>query len=176
MMASRLLVDKGVREFVNAARMLKQKNKDVRCVLVGAPDLANPATITEGELAEWSNEGIIEWWGHQNDMPEVIASSYAFVLPSFYGEGLPKALIEAAACGRAIITTDHPGCRDAIEPNKTGFLIPPRDSEALADAIEALLDDPALCESMGRAGRKFAERVFDIKYVVDRHMQIYENN
>ena len=96
------------------------------------------------------------------------------VLPS-YREGLPKVLIEAAACGRAVITTDAPGCRDAIEPNVTGLLVPIGNSDALACAIKKLLDNPSLCEEMGRAGRKLAERSFDVRHVVGQHMRIYND-
>lgn len=171
--AARFLVDKGVREFVEAARILRDWGTTARFVLVGKPDPGNPNTIHEHELARWVDEKVVEWWGYRHDMPMVLGSCNIFVLPSFYGEGLPKVLIEASACGRVVVTTDHPGCRDAIEPNKTGLLVPPRDVEALAKAINKLLVDRSLCEEMGHAGRKFAERVFDVKQVVERHMCIY---
>jgi glycosyltransferase involved in cell wall biosynthesis len=172
-MATRLLADKGVREFVQAARVLKNEGSIARFVLVGGPDPGNPATISDNELKQWVSEEVIEWWGHRDDISQVFAASTMVVLPS-YREGLPKVLIEAAACGKAVITTDVPGCRDAIEPDVTGMLVPVRNSEVLADAIKWLLDNPLLCEEMGRAGRKLAERSFDVRQVVVQHMRIYD--
>jgi glycosyltransferase involved in cell wall biosynthesis len=175
MFASRLLVDKGVREFVDAARLIKSRSWNTRFVLLGNPDTGNPNTINKNELTSWVDENVIEWWGHRSDMPKALASCNMFVLPSYYGEGLPKVLIEASACGRAIITTKHPGCRDAIEPNKTGLLVPTRDAKALAEAILVLLLDRRLCEKMGRAGRELAVKNFDVKQVVKEHMSIYKD-
>ena len=172
-LAARLLADKGVREFVEAARVLKRGGYVARFVLVGDPDPGNPATVSESELKQWVTEEVVEWWGHRDDIPRVFACSHMVVLPS-YREGLPKVLIEAAACGRAVLTTDVPGCRDAIEPDVTGLLVPVRDAETLASAIKRLLSNPALCEEMGRAGRKLAERSFDVRQVVAQHMRIYK--
>ena len=107
-------------------------------------------------------------------MPQVMAAAHVVVLPSYYGEGLPKVLIEAAACGRAVVTTDHPGCRDAIEAGVTGLLVPVRNAEALANAIEKLLSNPNRCAEMGKAGRVLAESAFDEKQVVAAHLQIYQ--
>jgi len=103
----------------------------------------------------------------------VLASAYAVVLPS-YREGLPKVLLEAAACGRAVVTTDVPGCRDAIEPGVTGVLVPVRDAVALAEAIKALVSDRARCQAMGEAGRALAERAFDVREVVAAHLRLYD--
>lgn len=177
LLAARLLVDKGVREFVQSAQTLRRRglsSKDVRFVVVGKPDLDNPHSLHPDELAQWTDEGAVELWGHRTDMPQVMASAHIVVLPSYYGEGLPKVLIEAAACGRAVVTTDHPGCRDAIEAGVTGLLVPVRDSEALADAIQKLLSDPIKCAKMGQAGRILAETAFDEKQVVAAHLQIYQ--
>jgi glycosyltransferase involved in cell wall biosynthesis len=173
-LAARLLADKGVREFAQAARLLKQRGVSARFCLVGTPDLANPTSLTDAELAIWEKEGVVELWGHRADMPQVLETSRLAVLPSYYGEGLPKVLIEAAACGRAVITTDHPGCRDAIIPNVTGLLVRSRDEVALADAIEVLLNDLERCKEMGQAGRKLAESSFDVRQVVSTHLQIYQ--
>ena len=177
-MASRLLVDKGVEEFVEAARLLQSRYSRitplVRFVLVGEPDMANPNSVTANQLKAWVDEGVIEHWGHRRDMPEVLSAASIVTLPSYYGEGLPKVLIEAAACGRPVVTTDHPGCRDAIESAISGFLVPVRDAQALADAIQFLLDHPEKCAAMGVAGRDLAERAFDVKQVVVAHLQIYE--
>lgn len=173
-MAARLLRDKGVREFVAAARLLKQREVDARFWLVGAPDPENPTTITHVELSAWEKEGDVELLGFRDDIPWLFSQATIVVLPSYYGEGLPKTLIEAAACGRAVVTTDHPGCRDAIEPGKSGLLVPVKDPCLLADAIARLLDDRALCYSMGEAGRALAERRFSIEQIVDAHLKIYE--
>jgi glycosyltransferase involved in cell wall biosynthesis len=173
-LAARLLADKGVREFVHAARLLKQRGVFCRFCLVGTVDPANPTSLTDAELAQWVSEGVVEVWGHRSDMPQVLAGAQIVVLPSYYGEGLPKVLIEAAACGRAVVTTDHPGCRDAIAPGVTGVLVPVRDAQALAEAIQDLLDHSDKCAAMGRAGRDLAERAFDVRQVVAAHLQIYE--
>ena len=172
-LAARLLVDKGVREFVEAARSLKSRSCPARFVLVGTVDLANPASLTQPEVDAWVKEGVVEWWGHRSDMPGVLSAARIVVLPS-YREGMPKVLLEAAACGRAVITTDVPGCRDVIEPGVTGLLVPVRNAVALADAMEDLINDPAGCIELGNAGRKLAETAFDVRQVVEKHMHIYE--
>ena len=173
-LAARLLADKGVREFVQSARLLKQRNVLAKFCLVGTVDPANPASLTAAELTQWAIEGVVELWGHRSDMPKVLAAAQVVVLPSYYGEGLPKVLIEAAACGRAVVTTDHPGCRDAVDSGVTGLLVPVRDAEALANALESLINDSGRCLSMGNAGRSLAERAFDIRQVVAAHMRIYQ--
>jgi glycosyltransferase involved in cell wall biosynthesis len=173
-MAARLLRDKGVREFVEAASILKNKGHNARFCLVGEPDLQNPSSITQAELNSWKAEGNVESWGYRADIPQIFADAYMVVLPS-YSEGLPKVLIEAAACGRAVVTTDVPGCREAIEADITGLLVPVKDVNALADAIEKLLIDKELCRKMGNAGRNLAEKEFDIKSVVAVHMDIYNS-
>jgi glycosyltransferase involved in cell wall biosynthesis len=170
---ARLLIDKGVREFILAAKKLRKDRSKARFVLVGEPDMGNPSSILEKEIKNWENDGIIEYWGFRKDMPQVLASSYMVVLPS-YREGLPKSLVEAAACGRAVVTTDVPGCRDAIIANKTGILVPSKDHRALAKAIKNLLDNRSICSELGKAGRVLAESSFDIKEVVARHMEIYQ--
>lgn len=178
LLAARLLTDKGVREFVEAARILRKSEsvcvKSLRFVLVGSIDPENPASLTEQELTTWSNANLVELWGYRADMHEVLSAASVVVLPS-YREGLPKVLIEAAACGRAVVTTDVPGCRDAIEAGVTGLLVPVRDASALAQAIQELVDDPARCSLMGRAGRELAEREFDVRKVVEAHMRIYDD-
>lgn len=172
-MAARLLADKGVREFVQAARLLRSRGVPVQMRLAGAPDPGNPTAVMPAELAAWQAEGIVQLLGHRKDMATVLAQAHMVALPS-YREGLPKVLIEAAASARAVITTDVPGCRDAIEPGVTGLLIPVKNPDALADAIEALVADPAYCERLGRAGRRFAEAEFDVSGVVAGHLKIYE--
>jgi glycosyltransferase involved in cell wall biosynthesis len=170
---ARLLADKGVFEFVAAARLLRGKGVAARFVLAGLVDAANPTSVTKVQLEAWTAEGVIENWGYRSDMPQVFSSASVVVLPS-YREGLPKALLEAAACGRAVVTTDVPGCRDAIDPGVTGLLVPVREVAPLAQAIEQLLLNPARREAMGQAGRRLAEREFDVNAVVDKHLAIYQ--
>ena len=171
-LAARLLKSKGVPEFVAAARQLRERGIKVRFALVGLPDAENPETVSEDFIASCVREGVVKHWGHRDDMPEVLAQSALVVLPS-WREGMPKVLLEAAATGRAVITADTPGCRDAIIPGVTGLLVPPRDAGALADAIEQLLGDRERLQAMGKAGRELAEREFDVRGVVDRHLEIY---
>ena len=148
-MVARLLRDKGVNEFVEAARLLRAR-VPVSMRLVGGVDAGNPASATPQDVEAWQTEGCVQALGERSDVPALYAASHIAVLPS-YREGLPKSLIEAAACGRAVVTTDVPGCRDAIEPGKTGLLVPVRDAGALADAIARLAADPALRHAMGAA-------------------------
>lgn len=170
--AARLLRDKGVIEYVDAVRLLRQRGVEARFQLVGDPDVGNPTSISLQELEKWRHEGIVEILGHSKDIAKVFALSHLVVLPS-YREGLPKVLVEAAACGRAVVTTDVPGCRDAIEPNVSGLLVQARDSVALADAIERLVKDADLRKRMGEQGRKLAERDFAIEQIVEQHLAIY---
>jgi glycosyltransferase involved in cell wall biosynthesis len=174
-MASRMLFDKGINEFFTAARILKQSGVRARFVLIGDVDPENPNSASEGTLLEWRNEGSIEWWGYKNNMEEILSRCHLVVLPSYYGEGLPKVLIEAAACGRAVITTDSPGCRDAIENKVTGLLVPIQDAEALAQAIRGLLENPGKRRAMGLAGRQRAERIFPLEKIIEAHLKIYQN-
>jgi glycosyltransferase involved in cell wall biosynthesis len=174
-MASRLLRDKGVLEFVAAARLLRERGVLARFWLIGDPDLANPASVTTQEVAVWQAEGVVECLGHRPDVPSLYAQAHVVTLPSYYGEGLPKSLIEAAVCGRAVVTTDMPGCRDAIEPDVSGLLVPARDAVALADAIQLLIKDPTRRKRMGAEGRALAEREFGIEKVVAVHLRIYQD-
>lgn len=141
--------------------------------LVGGVDAGNPASATPQDVEAWQTEGCVQALGERSDVPALYAASHIAVLPS-YREGLPKSLIEAAACGRAVVTTDVPGCRDAIEPGKTGLLVPVRDAGALADAIARLAADPALRHAMGAAGRALAEREFNIERVARIHVDLYD--
>ncbi len=173
-MASRLLKDKGVMEFVEAAQMLQKKGVLAKFKLYGDIDEHNPASLTRNEVDEIKKESFVEVHGYTDDIAEVFSASNIVVLPS-YREGLPKVLIEAAACGRAVVTTDVPGCRDAIEENQTGLLVKAKDSHSLAEAIEKLVKDKALREKMGKAGRELAEKEFSIEKVIDTHLDIYQS-
>ncbi|CUI77215.1 glycosyltransferase family 4 protein [Achromobacter aegrifaciens] len=172
-MVARLLRDKGVQEFVQAARLLRERGLPITMQLVGGVDAGNPASATQDEVDAWQQEGCVRALGERSDVAALYAASHIAVLPS-YREGLPKSLIEAAACARAVVTTDVPGCRDAIEPGETGLLVPVRDAQALADAIARLAEDPALRQSMGAAGRALAEREFNIDRVARVHVEIYD--
>ncbi len=172
-MAARLLVDKGVREFVDAAKLLRMRGVAAHFRLAGDVDPGNAATIGATELDRWRAAGMVEILGQRRDVAALFAAANIVVLPS-YREGLPKVLIEAAACGRAVVTTDVPGCRDAIEPGRTGLLVPPRNAVALADALERLIADSDLRSTMGRMGRELAEREFDVCRVIESHLTIYE--
>lgn len=171
-MASRLLKDKGVFEFVEAAKILKNRKVLVNFWLIGEVDPFNPASISKSQVEIWRSEGIVNIMGYRTDIAELYSRASIITLPS-YGEGLPKSLIEAAACGRPVVTTDVPGCRDAIINNVTGILVPPGDAMALADALQRLLESKKIRAEMGVAGRKFAENEFDIRRVIALHKKIY---
>ena len=173
-MASRLLLDKGVKVFVDASKILKQKKVNVEFWLIGSPDFGNSNSVSNRQLSKWSSQGLIKLLGSRDDIAVLFSKSNIVVLPSFYGEGLPKVLIEAAACGRAVITTDHPGCRDAIEPKKSGLLIPVNNCSELANSIEYLANNKQVREDMGKAGRLLAEGEFSVVTVVDTHIDLYK--
>ncbi|NHH89285.1 glycosyltransferase family 4 protein [Pseudoalteromonas sp. MB47] len=171
MFLARLLKDKGLIEFCKAAEIVN-KTENAKFVLVGDLDPDNPNSITEDELNTYTNNSTVEHWGYSTSVESVIPKSHIMVLPS-YREGLPKSLLEAAACGRAVITTDVPGCRDAIEPNLTGLLVKVKDYKELAKAIQKLLRNDDLRKQFGEAGRSLAEESFCINDVVARHLTIY---
>lgn len=172
-MACRLLKDKGVFEYIEAAKIVKQKLPNVEFELYGDVDIHNPASLATTDIENIKKDGFVNVYGFSSDIAKVFSDSNIVVLPS-YREGLPKVLIEAAACGRAVVTTDVPGCRDAIEPNVTGLLCEVKDSKSLANMIEKLIANSDLRNSMGKAGRELAQKEFDIKKVVEKHFEIYE--
>lgn len=170
---ARMLRDKGVEEFVAAARALKAAGVVARFALVGAPDPENPACIPEARLAQWAAEGVVETWGHRRDMATVFQQCHVVCLPS-YREGLPKALIEAAACGRPIVTADVPGCREVVRDGDNGLLVRVRDSVTLTDALRRLLESAALRAAMGRRGRERAEQEFSLAGVIAQTIGVYD--
>lgn len=172
LLPARMLRDKGVIDFVAAAHLLAREGRRARFVLVGRLDPANASAIQEGELRQLAS-GTVEWWGERCDMPAVLAGATIVCLPS-YGEGLPKALAEAAAAGRAIVATDVPGCRDVVQDGVTGLLVPVRDPVALARAIARLLDDPTLRARLASAARVRAESTFDVRQVVQQTLDLYD--
>lgn len=173
-MAARLLADKGVREYVCAARILRERGRSYRFLLAGDLDPSNPSAISCEELSSWIKVGVVDYVGYSTDIATLFFNSTLVVLPS-YREGLPKVLVEAAASGRAIVTTFAPGCRDVVIPDVTGMIVPVGDAEKLAEAIDTILSNDSLCASMGVAGRIFAEMEFDIRMVVKNHLYIYEH-
>jgi len=172
---ARMIWEKGVGEFVQIARRLKRSNFKVRFALVGNTHASNPRSVPEQSLKSWHEEGVIEWWGRRDDMPQVLSAAHIVCLPSLYGEGIPKVLMEAAACGRAIVTYDVPGCREAVIDGVSGHLVPAGNSELMTEYILKLVTDRALCRRMGREGRRLAEAEFGVEYVVDQTLEIYRN-
>jgi glycosyltransferase involved in cell wall biosynthesis len=169
---ARMLWDKGVGEFVDAAIMLKKRGVVARFVLVGEPDHENPASVSNNQLEKWQNDGVVEWWGRREDMPSVLAQAHIVCLPS-YREGLPKSLLEAASCGRPIVTTDVPGCREVVLDGHNGILVQVRNPSALADALAKLLAEPELRLQMGLRGRERVMREFSQEIIVKRVLAIY---
>jgi glycosyltransferase involved in cell wall biosynthesis len=156
---ARLLKDKGIYEFIEAARITKQSHPEVVFALVGSIDEGNPSSITNKELSSWQKEGIVEWWGWQHDMVKVYHQAFIVCLPS-YREGLATSLLEAAACGVPIIATDVPGCKEIVQNKETGYLVPPRNAQALASSIIYAVEHPDLLAEMGRKGRELIIRSF----------------
>lgn len=172
LLASRMLWDKGVADFVRAAQLVKRQGIQARFVLVGRCDPHNPAAIPPSRLHAWVENGDIEWWGHRDDMPAVLASASLVVLPSFR-EGLPKVLLEASACGKPVIATDVPGCRAVVRHQSNGLLVPPRDPSALADAIVSLLADADRRSAMGQAGRDMVARDYSVSKIAGATLALY---
>jgi glycosyltransferase involved in cell wall biosynthesis len=172
-LAARMLWNKGVAEFVDAARDLRRRGVVARFVLVGEPDRDNTAAVPEGVIRRWAEEGVVEWLGRRDDMPTVLAGCHIICLPSFYGEGIPKVLIEAAAAGRPIVTTDTPGCREIVRHGENGLLVEPRNASALAAALAALIGDPSARRRMGQRGREIVEEEFGVARVVDETLSVY---
>jgi glycosyltransferase involved in cell wall biosynthesis len=171
---ARMLGDKGIRELVSAGRMLRERGIACRIRLVGEPDVHNLSSLTEPDLSAWAREGIVEWVGFQADVRDVWRDAHVCVLPS-YREGLPKALLEAAACGRPIITTDVPGCRDVVTDEIEGLLVPARDARALAHAMERLAISPDIRRRMGQAARLRVEADFGLDKIVPQTMALYRD-
>jgi glycosyltransferase involved in cell wall biosynthesis len=173
LLAARLLWDKGIAEYVDAARLLKKENRSVRFFLAGSPDEGNPAAVEKALIEKWVDEGLLDWLGHVSDMPKLLAEMDVVVLPS-YREGLPKTLIEAAACALPLITTDAPGCREVVSRNgDDGLVVPIRNSAALADAVRLLDDDRALGRKLGLAAREKVLKEFDENIVIDKTLEVY---
>jgi glycosyltransferase involved in cell wall biosynthesis len=171
-LASRMLKSKGVGEFAAAARQLKAAGSAARFILAGEPDAGNPATLTRAQLAAWADDGAVEWIGFCDDVPALLARSHIVCLPS-YGEGLPLGLLEAAAAGKPIVSTDVSGCREVVRQGDNGILVPARDARALAAALERLIGDATLRARFGERSREIAEQEFDERRAIAATLAIY---
>ncbi len=171
--AARLIREKGVGVFVDAARLARAKGRDARFVIVGEVDRSSSTAVPESELQAWVDEGVVEWWGYRDDMPAVLAAASIFCLPTWYREGMPKVVLEAMACARAVVVTDTVGCREAVEHGISGLLVPPKDAVALADAIGSLLDDPLLRRRLAEGGRRRAVAEFSSERVIRETLALY---
>lgn len=176
-MVSRMLWSKGVGELVEAARFLRESGQNVRICLIGAPDPDNPSSIEEEVLRGWSRSGIVEWMGPvpNDEIAGIWKSAHIGVLPSYYGEGVPKSLLEAAASGKPLVVTDMPGCREVVVHEETGLLVQPRDSKALANAIVRLAEDPLLRMRLGLAARARVEQRFSLARVINQTLRLYRS-
>lgn len=170
---SRMLWDKGVGEFVEAAKHLKNSGIQARFVLVGDSDPNNPRAISRSQLQSWHESGFIEWWGWRRDIVSVLQGCHVVCLPS-YREGIPKSLIEAAACGRPIVATDAPGCREVVRHNENGLLVPLKNTRALTAALKTLITNPELRNRMGKRSREIAEREFSHQVTAQSSLNLCE--
>ena len=169
----RIIRDKGVMEYLSACRMVRKQHSEVRCLLVGPFD-SNPSALKPDEIQPYIDDGSIEYFGEQTDVRPYLAQCNVYVLPS-YREGTPKSVLEAMSCGKAIITTDAPGCRETVIGGQNGFLVPVKDAKAVAEKMLFLFQNPDICEQMGNASRWIAEQRFDVRLVnqvILRTMQI----
>ena len=171
--ASRLLLEKGVVELVEAARLLRERKVDVVVRIAGQPDPGNPRSVPEATLDGWSRLPGVEMLGHRDDIAPLLARADVVALPTSYGEGIPRILIEAAAAGLPLVATDVPGCRDIVRPGENGILVPERDTVALADALQGLAQDPALRERMSVRSRALVCSEFSEEQVLAATLAIY---
>ncbi|MCL1886918.1 MAG: glycosyltransferase family 4 protein, partial [Betaproteobacteria bacterium] len=170
---ARMLREKGIYDFVHAARILRETYPKTRFLLVGGTD-ANPGSIKEAELSQWHNEKIVDWARQVSDVRPYLRQSSVFVLPSYYREGLPRSTQEAMAMGRPVITTNSPGCRDTVIDGKNGFIVPVRSPDALVKAMERFIKSPDLIESMGRESRELAEQHYDVNKINRKILSILD--
>ena len=173
LLPARLLWDKGIKEYVEAARTLREQRPDIQFLLAGEPDKGNPASVPLETVHDWVKSGAIEWLGHVDEMALLFRKVDVVVLPS-YREGLPKGLIEAGASGVALVTTDAPGCREVVTDGIDGLLVPPRNSQAIANAVLALYNDPVLRNRLAAAARAKVLSHFDEKLVIKKTLDVYQ--
>ncbi len=173
-MPTRLVHDKGVAVFVEAARILRDQGFQAKFQIAGGVTANNPLAISEDEMQAMVADGAVEWLGKVSDMPDLLARADMVVYPSYYREGIPKVLLEAAAMAKPIITTDHPGCREAVDHGENGLLVNVRDAQATADAIIYLLKDQGRLTAMGAKSREKAENEFDVRLIVKQTLKVYQ--
>jgi glycosyltransferase involved in cell wall biosynthesis len=173
--AGRLLWEKGIADLVEAGRLMRARGLTFRLALAGEPDPGNPGSLSEADLRAWENAGEIEWWGFQPHMEAAFRRAHVVTLPTFYGEGVPTVLMEAAAAGLPLVATDHPGCSIVIQAGENGLLVPPHDPTALADALGRLVTDAPLREKMGAAGRRLAEEKFAHERIHAETLRVYRS-
>lgn len=175
LLAARLVREKGVHEFVAAARLLREQGRSIEFLLAGTPDAGNPSSVAQEEVEAWHREGVLRWLGHVEDMPALLNSVDVMTLPSYYREGVPRCLLEGAACGLALITTDMPGCREIVsEHGQDGLRVRPRDAASLAALLARLDDDRALLRQLGANARARAVRDFDERSVISKTFEVYD--
>jgi glycosyltransferase involved in cell wall biosynthesis len=176
LLAARMLWDKGVGVYVEAARLVKQHYPKVEFCLIGFLDAKNPTAISREQIVQWSDSGVIRYLGVTDDMKSVLVEADCVVLPSYYREGVPRILLEAAAMKRPIITTDAVGCRDVVDDGVNGFLVHPRDANDLAEKMIQMIELlPSDRVAMGVAGRAKMEQDFDEKFVIDRYLEVVKS-
>jgi glycosyltransferase involved in cell wall biosynthesis len=173
-MPARMIASKGVLDFVAAAQILRDRGVEATFALVGPVPSDNRGGISEVELNAWNAEGSVTWWGHQSDMAAVYQKADVVCLPSWGGEGVPRALQEAAACGLPIVTTDVPGCGETVLRCSAGLVVKPRSPAELADALQSMIGDPGMRRAFGANARRHAEELFSVDLVVDDHLEIYD--
>lgn len=174
LLAARMLWHKGIKEFVEAARILQKKGLKAEFWLAGMPDMSNPAAVSVSRLLFWHRQGDIRWLGFQKDMPALYQQASIVCLPTRYREGIPVTLLEAAACGKPLVATDMPGCREIVKPGENGFLVKPGDVGSLTDALEELLIDAELRRKFGLYGRSLVEKNFSDKKVIADTFAVYQ--
>jgi glycosyltransferase involved in cell wall biosynthesis len=175
LMAARLLWEKGIGEFIEAARMLRAQGRNIEFVIAGSPDPGNPRSASREQAQAWVAEGLVDWRGHVDDMPTLMRSMDVIALPSYYREGVPKSLIEAAACGLAVVTTNLPGCREVVsEDGVDGLHVEPRCARSLAERLAMLDDDRVLVRRLGDEARRKAMEHFDEQMVIRRTIEVYD--
>ncbi|HUB89660.1 MAG TPA: glycosyltransferase family 4 protein [Dyella sp.] len=174
LLAARLLQEKGVREFIEAAAILRKQERDIEFLLAGTPDPGNPHSISRTELRRWTEAGLVHCLGHVNDMPALLGSVHVLALPSYYREGVPKSLIEGAATGLALVTTNQPGCREVVtQDGVDGLWVEPRNAQALAECIARLDDDRDWLAQLGDRAREQALKKFDERLVIQQTLEVY---
>ena len=174
LLAARLVWEKGIREFIDAAALLKAQGRQIEFLLAGMPDPGNPGSVGREHVERWQQQGLVRWLGHVEDMPALLLTVDVMALPSYYREGVPKSLLEAGACGLALVTTDLPGCREVVARHGVdGLHAKPRDAQSLASLLASLDDDRDLLRTLGNNARKTVVAEFDERQVIADTISVY---